>query len=109
MSQKPKRKAGIPDGLNRKSIIPYTNASETINSMIQDTKEKFLREQKMPTNSLQFTRDIFEELHLKQQQELTLALIGLSDEYQLSKVSAHLAVPPLRFGLSGQKARGRST
>lgn len=85
MSQKARRKAGMPDGFDGKSIRPYTNASEAINSMMQATKEKFLREDKMPTNlqltKLQFSRHIFEELHLKQQQELTLAVIGLSDEY----------------------------
>lgn len=45
-------------------------------------------------SKLQFTRHIFEELHHKQQEELKLAVIGLSDKYQLSKLSSHLAVPP---------------
>lgn len=98
MSQKARRKAATPVGLDGKSIRPYTNASEAMKHMMRVAKEVFLREHKMPTNSqlskLQFTKHVFEELHLKQQQELTLAVNGLSNEYQLSMISAHLAVPP---------------
>ncbi|PFX25475.1 hypothetical protein AWC38_SpisGene9875 [Stylophora pistillata] len=62
-------------------------------------RESFHRENKMPEDvplsKLQFTKQhIFEALHQRQPEELQLAVIGLSDEYQLSNVVAHLAVAP---------------
>lgn len=97
MSQKARRKAGMPVGIDGKLLRPYTNASEATNNVMRIAKENFLRDQHMPADAqlskLQFTRHVFEELH-HQQQELKLAVIGLSDQYQLSKLSAHLAVPP---------------
>ena len=51
MSQKARRKAAMPVGLDGKSIRPYTNASEAMNNMMRVAKETFLREHKMPTNS----------------------------------------------------------
>lgn len=96
MSQKARRKAGMPSGADGKRLRPYTNGSEAINNVMLQTKESFLREKKMPENSplskLQFTQHIFEAMHKKQQEELALAVIGLSDEYKLSEVAAHLAV-----------------
>ena len=44
-------------------------------------------------SKLKFTKNIFEEVHRKQWEELTLAVIGSSDQYELSKIAAHLAVP----------------
>lgn len=43
-------------------------------------------------SKLEFTKTIFEEVHWKQQEELTLAVISLSDQYELSKIAAHLVV-----------------
>ena len=44
-------------------------------------------------SKLEFTKNIFEEVHRKQQEELALVVIGLSDQYELTKIAAHLAVP----------------
>ena len=112
MSLKVRRKAGMPTGVNGKHLRPYTNAFEAINNAMLQAKESFLRENKMPEDAflskLQFTRHIFEALHQKQQEELQLAVIGLSNEYKLSKVAAHLAVPRTS-GLIGRRKTGRST
>ena len=80
-----------------KPARPYTNGSEVINDVLLQTKESYLWEQKKSETTqlskLEFTKNIFEEVHRKQQQELTLAVIGLSDQYELWKIAAQVAVP----------------
>ena len=97
MSLKARRKAGMPTGSNGKPARPYTNGSEAINNVLLQKKESYLQEQKKlettQLSELEFTKNIFEEVHQKQQEELTLTVIGLSDQYELSKIAAHLAVP----------------
>ena len=97
MSLKAKRKTGMPTGSNGKTARSYTKGSEAINNVLVQTKESYLREQKKPETTqlskLEFTKNIFEEVHRKQQEELTLAVIGLSDQYELSTIAARLAVP----------------
>ena len=87
----------MPTGSNGKTARSYTKGSEAINNVLVQTKESYLREQKKPETTqlskLEFTKNIFEEVHRKQQEELTLAVIGLSDQYELSTIVAHLAVP----------------
>ena len=94
---KARRKAGMPTGSNGKPARPYTNGSEAINNMLLQKKESYLQEQKKlettQLSELEFTKNIFEEVHRKQQEELTLTVIGLSDQYELSEIAAHLAVP----------------
>ena len=41
---------------------------------------------------LQFTRDVWEAVDRHQQEELQLAVCGLSEEYELADLAAHLAV-----------------
>ena len=41
---------------------------------------------------LEFTTSVFEEINLKQQEELRLAIAGISEEYELSEFVSHLAV-----------------
>lgn len=48
---------------------------------------------KVNMTKLQFTRDVFEEVDKHQQHELQLATCGLSNEYELADVVAHLAIP----------------
>ncbi|KAJ7354915.1 hypothetical protein OS493_029024 [Desmophyllum pertusum] len=97
MSLKARRKAGMPIGTSGKPVRPYTNASEAINNVMLQTKESYLRDKKKPETAklskLEFTKHVFEEVHRKQQEELTLAVIGLNDKYELSKMAAYLAVP----------------
>ena len=94
---KARRKAGMPTGSNGKPARPYTNGSEAVNKVLLQTKESYFREKKKPETTqlskLEFTKNIFEEVHWKQLEKPTMAVIGLSDQYELSKIAAHLAVP----------------
>ena len=76
----------MPDGRNGKPTWPYTNGSEVINNVLLQTKESYLHDQKKPEmitlSKLEFTKYIFEEVHCKQQEELTLALIAPSEKYE---------------------------
>ena len=98
MTLNARRKAGMPTDSNGKPLRPYTNGSLAMNNVLLQTKESYLRDQKKPETAqlskLEFTKNIFEEVHRKQQEELALAVIGLSDQYELMKIAAHLAVPP---------------
>ena len=77
--------------------VLYTDSNGKNNVLLQ-TKESYLRDQMKPETAqlskLEFTKNILEEVHRKQQEELALAVIGLSDPYELTKIAAHLAVPP---------------
>ena len=100
MTLNARRKAGMPIDSNGKPLRPYTNGSEAMNNVLLQTKESYLRDQKKAETAqlskLEFTKNIFEEVHRKQQEELALAVIGtcISDQYELAKIAAHLAVPP---------------
>lgn len=95
MTLNARRKAGMPNGLNGKPLRPYTNGSEAMNNVLLQTKESYLHDQKKPEmeqfSKLEFMKNIFEEVHCKQQEELALAVIGLSDQYELTNIAAHLA------------------
>ena len=54
---------------------------------VMDGKENSL-------TKLEFTTSVFEEINLKQQEELRLAIAGISEEYELSEFVSHLAVSP---------------
>ena len=47
---------------------------------------------KVNLTKLQFTGDVWEQVDRHQQEELRLAICGLSEEYELADVVAHLAV-----------------
>ena len=68
-SLKAGRKTGMPTGSNGKPARPYTNGSEAIDNVLLQTKESYLREQKRPETTqlskLEFTKNIFEEVHRK--------------------------------------------
>ena len=59
-------------------------------------KEAIAKNDKSKVNmtKLQFTKDVWEEVDRHQQEELKLAICGLSDEYELADVAAHLEVTP---------------
>ena len=88
----------MPIGTNGKPVRPYTNASEAINNVMLQTKESYLQTTNKPETAkltkLEFTKHVFKEVHRKQQEEMTLAIIGISDQYELSKMAAYLAIPP---------------
>ena len=47
---------------------------------------------KFNLTKLQLTRDVWEQVDRHQQEELQVAVCGLSEEYELADVVAHLAV-----------------
>ena len=47
---------------------------------------------KVNLTRLQLTRDVWEQVDRHQQEEIQLAMCGLSEEYELADVVAHLAV-----------------
>ena len=83
------RKAGMPTDSNGKPLRPYTNGSEAMSNVLLQTKENYLRDQKKPETTqlskLEFTKNIFEEVHCKQQEQLALVVISLSDQYELTR------------------------
>lgn len=97
MSLKERRKAGLPDDDNGKPIRPYTNSSEAMNNVMKQAKLQFLssngRKHNESLSKLEFTKHVFEEIHESQQEELKLAICGLSKKYTLSDVASHLHVP----------------
>lgn len=90
------RQAGLPNDAHRKPIRPYNNSSEAMNHVMSQTKVEYLRangrKQNGNLSKLEFTRHVFEEIHQGEQEELKLALCGLSEKYQLANVAA-LLVP----------------
>lgn len=64
---------------------------------MSQTKVEYLstngREQNRNLLKLEFTCHVFEEIHWGEQDELKLAICGLSEKYQLANVAAHLLVP----------------
>lgn len=98
MALEPRRKAGMPLDGNGIPLRPYTNASEAMNNVMAQAKKRFLRDHKKPENSslskLEFTKHVFEEIHSKQQEQVKLSVIGLSDEYKLSDTASQLFVQP---------------
>ena len=97
MALKYRRQAGLPNDAHGTPIRPYTNSSEAMNHVMSQTKVEYLRtngrKQNGNLSKLEFTRHGFEEIHQGEQEELKLALCGLSEKYQLANVAAHLLVP----------------
>ena len=91
-----RKKAGMPTDKSGKPLKSYTNQSESINNKLTRQKEAIAKndKSKVDMTKLQFTKDVWEEVDSHQQEELTLAICGLSGEYQLADVVAHLEVTP---------------
>ncbi|CAB3989983.1 Cyclin-dependent kinase 2 [Paramuricea clavata] len=87
----------MPIDASGRPIRPYTNSSESMNSVMAQTKLDYMRTNKKGNDQnlskLEFTRNLFEEIHNKQQEELKLALWGLSELYQLAPFVDYLTVP----------------
>ena len=90
-----RKKAGMPLDKSGTPLRSYSNQSESINNKLTRQKEGMVKNDKSKVNmtKLQFTRDVFEEVDKHQQHELQLATCGLSNEYELADVVAHLAIP----------------
>lgn len=89
-----REKAGMPLDASGKPLKSYTNQSESINNKLTRQKEAIAKndKSKVDLTKLQFTRDVWEEVDRHQQEELQLAICGLSEEYELAELAAHLAV-----------------
>ncbi|KAK3712178.1 hypothetical protein QZH41_005805 [Actinostola sp. cb2023] len=70
--------------------------SESINNKLTRQKEAIVKNAKSKTDltKLEFTRDVWEKIDEHQQGQLTMAICGLSDEYELSEMVSYLEVPP---------------
>ena len=90
-----KTKAGMPNDESGKPLKSYTNHSESINNKLTRQKETMAKndKNKVDLSKVQFTRNMWEEVDRHQQEELKLAICGVSSEYELAEVVAHLEVP----------------
>ena len=77
----------------------YINKSESINNKLTRQKEAMEKtdKSKVDLTKLQFTRDAWEQVDMHQQEELKLAIFGLSEEYELTDLIAHLAISPEKW------------
>ena len=87
-------KAGMPIDTSGRPVKCYTNQSESINNKLTRQKEALAKNDKgkVDLTKLQFTKDVWEEVDRHQQEELQLAICGLSNEYDLADIVAHLSV-----------------
>ena len=95
MIGKVRRKAGLPEDETGKPVRSYTNASESMKNSMKAERNSFLRHNPgvSKLSKLQCTRRIFESIHEREQEELKMAIAGLSEEYELSSHAKHLQVP----------------
>jgi len=81
--------AGLKDSHDRKPIRSYNNPSESMNHVMSTFKKGVVSAKDGKENGLtklEFTTSVFEEINLKQQEELRLAIVGISEEYELSEL-----------------------
>ena len=92
-------KAGMPLDTSGTPLKSYTNQSESINNKLTRQKEAMEKTEKCKVDltKLQFTRDVWEQVDMHQQEELQLAICGLSEEYELADLVTHLAVSPEKW------------
>ena len=91
-----RKQAGMACDRSGMPLCSYTNQSESVNNTLTRQKEAIVKndKNKVDLSKLQFTKDVWEEVDKHQQEELHMAICGLSAEYELADVVAHLAVPP---------------
>ena len=87
-----RQKEGMPLDAFGTPLKSYTNQSKSINKKLTRQKEAMAKNDKSKVNltKLEFTRHVWEELDRHPQEELKLAICGLSEEYEL----ADIAGPP---------------
>lgn len=107
MIAKSRRKAGMPSDSNGKPLRCYTNMAESINNKLTRQKEAVTRKDKSKDNltKLDFVRDVWEEVDRQQQLELSKAVCGMSDEYELADCASYLEVQPEEWFQWSEKQR----
>ena len=87
-------KAVMANRESGKPLKSYTNQSESINNKLTRQKEAMAKndKNKVDMSKVQFTKNVWEEVDRHQQEELKLAICGVSSEYELTEVVAHLEV-----------------
>lgn len=95
MIAKSRRKAGMPSDSNGKPLRCYTNMAESVNNKLTRQKEAVTRKEKSKDNltKLEFVKEVWEEIDRQQQLELSKAVCGMSDEYELADIASYLEVP----------------
>ena len=88
-------KAGMPNDESGKALRSYINQSESINNKLTRQKEAMAKndKNKVDMSKVQFTKNVWKEVDRHQQEELKLAICGVSSEYELAEVVSHLEVP----------------
>jgi len=76
-------KAGMPNDESGRPLKCYTNQSESINNKLTPQKEAMANndKNKADMSKVQFTKNVWEEVDRHQQEELKLAICGISSEY----------------------------
>ena len=95
MIAKLQREGDLKDGPDGNPIRSYTNPSESMNHVMSNLKKDAVlskNDKGSGLTKLEFTTCMFEGIHKKQQDELSLAITEMSEEYELSEIAAHLAV-----------------
>ena len=90
-----RRRAVLKDGPDGKTVRSYTNPSESMNHVLSSLKKDIVSSENVKDRGLtklELTASVFEEIHRKQQDELRLAIAGISEEYELSEFVSQLAV-----------------
>ena len=103
-----REKAGMPKNNAGKPVKCYSNQSESINNKLTRTKEAIsnIGKNKGTVTKLEFTRDVFEEVDRHQQEELTLAICGLSNDFELAEIVDHVKLSPEQwFDLSPEERK----
>ena len=90
-----RNKAGMPCDSSGVPLRCYTNQSESVNNKLTRQKEAIVKNDKNKVNltKLQFKRDVWEEVDKHQQEELEMAICGLSQEFELLDMVCHLEHP----------------
>ncbi|KAJ8019089.1 hypothetical protein HOLleu_42548 [Holothuria leucospilota] len=91
-----REQAGMPNTNFGKAAKCYSNQSESINNKLTRAKEAIsnIGKNKDTMTKLEFTRDVFEEVDRHQQEELMLAICGLSSEFELAEIVDYVKLSP---------------
>ena len=94
-----RKRAGMPCDECGNPKKCYTNQSETVNNKLTRQKEAVTKNDKNKSNmsKLEFVRDVWEQVDHQQQSELSLAIFGLGEEYELADFANYLQVEPERW------------
>jgi len=85
----------LKEGSDRNPIRSFTNTAEAVNHVMSTLKKGVVSAKDAKENGLSklgFTTSVFKEISLKQQEELRLAISGISEEYELNSEFVYFAV-----------------